>query len=378
MSNPLELQHGAQSSSNDTNNGGTENERRVEDRRDTDEHIENENVEEELDPRSIVMNSNENRIRARRRERSRSSTRSSDREEFGEDDTFNLLRDMQSEIAKLKTENAKLRKSKKVRFDDAKYVRNVPKFSGSVGEEFESWASRIKIFLNSYNLTEATKVQVVNSAIDGEARGYIDSLRPGSIDSLGNLLKALRDVFGDKTTRRQRLANCIQQPDESIKRFALRIRLAAMKNDEADKEAERDCLHALKYQSLPEFHQLLVNCLPGTTFSQAVEHAIEYELGIKERSALYNKTPVKRKSETLNQISMVEQEDEDAESKSKKPKRDFQQELMEQLNELKSEMRQNSSTNSSKPNPPRRNLTCFFCARSGHRFMDCRQATKKG
>jgi hypothetical protein len=272
------------------------------------------------------------------------------------------------------------------KFDDIKSVRNCPKFSGGIGDEYESWASRIKVFLEMYKLTERDKLRVVNSNLNGQARYYIDSLSEG-ITSVESLLYALKGVFGDNSTRHERLASCVQEQDEPIRQFALRIRRAARSFVNSDSETEQDLLNTLRFQSTPNYQTVLMSCLPSTSFKEAVEHAHRYELFWTSKSST-NKQP-KRKFETINQISLDLGQEVDNETEGTAAKRNrstIDEQVLNQLNSLRTEIKtlNNSQNNNNRFNNRRSSSSynskrinaCFHCAKAGHRYTECRKASQ--
>ena len=112
--------------------------------------------------------------------------------------------------------------------------------------------------------------------------------------------------------------NIKQQLEEKIKYFSVRLRVAARKYGFHGKFFDNICFNYLKKSALPYISALLDNCLPGTSFEVALEHAIQYE---RKKEAEGEKKNNKQKSEAIDQI---DEEDEDQpNSKIKKLKQEL-------------------------------------------------------
>ena len=74
----------------------------------------------------------------------------------------------------------------------------MPKFSGTVSDDFESWESTIKLLLSDSSLSAERKRFALAICIQGDARKAINMDTMGTVEAL---LEALRKVFGFKTRK---------------------------------------------------------------------------------------------------------------------------------------------------------------------------------
>ena len=157
--------------------------------------------------------------------------------------------------------------------DTHKYKMKLEKFQGKDDEDFDLWWEEFAL----YQINEKDKVRLVNDHIGGAARRVIQHEDVESINTVEKLHDILQSTFSDKHGWQNILMNIKQNPEEKIKAFSVRLRVAARKCGFKGKILDNMCFNYLKKCTLPHISALLDHCLPGTSFEIALEHAIQFE-----------------------------------------------------------------------------------------------------
>ena len=139
----------------------------------------------------------------------------------------------------------------------------------------------------------------------GEARKFLQNEDMEKLDSVEKLHELLRGTFSEKYDWQNVLMNIQQKPDEKVRPFSVRLRVAARKCGFQGSTLDNMCVNYLKRSCAPQLRTLLGNCLPGTPYDVIVEHAIQHER-TKELDQTEKKT-TKRKSEDLDVTETHEQ-----------------------------------------------------------------------
>lgn len=104
----------------------------------------------------------------------------------------------------------------------------LPKFHGPNSElKYGDWKEQISGILNTQNLTEPRKVELLQGALAGEAKLQITVLDAGDRDTSAKIFTCLDSLYGDNTSvavLRSRFFGCVQKPHESVKSFVLRLK----------------------------------------------------------------------------------------------------------------------------------------------------------
>ena len=98
------------------------------------------------------------------------------------------------------------------------------------------------------------------------------------LETVQELSEMLRGTFSDKCNWQNILMNIAQRPDENIRLFSVRLRVAARKCGSSDAILDNMCVNYLKRSCLPpNLKEVLGNCLPGTPYDVVVVHAMQHE-----------------------------------------------------------------------------------------------------
>lgn len=104
----------------------------------------------------------------------------------------------------------------------------LPKFHGPNSDiKYGDWKEQMSGILNTQNLTEPRKVELLQGALAGEAKLQISLLDAEDRDTGAKIFTYLESLYGDNTSvavLRSRFFGCVQKPNESVKSFILRLR----------------------------------------------------------------------------------------------------------------------------------------------------------
>lgn len=104
----------------------------------------------------------------------------------------------------------------------------VPKYKGcDVYLGYRDWKEQIQGLLNTQEITEARKIDILLGALGGEAKRQVSVLEGAERDQIHKIFTYLDWLYGENTSTavlRSQFFGCIQKPDESVKSFKLRLR----------------------------------------------------------------------------------------------------------------------------------------------------------
>ena len=109
------------------------------------------------------------------------------------------------------------------------YKLKISRFLGKEDEDYDVWYADLQAYFQLYNLTEKAKIALYNAHLGGEARKFIQNKDLSKIGTVENLHQLLRKTFSDKYDWNNVLMNISQRPDEKIRPFSVRLRVAANK-----------------------------------------------------------------------------------------------------------------------------------------------------
>ena len=203
----------------------------------------------------------------------------------------------------------------------------------------------------------------------------------------------LRGTFSDKYDWQNVLMNIQQKPNEKVRPFSVRLRVAARKCGFQGPTLDNMCVNYLKRSCVPYLRTVLGNCLPGTPYDVIVEHAIQHERSKElEQAVIGERKSSKRKSDDLDEITDTANQS----SLEKKIKQDYTNTIKQLKDQMANSInnlteiiegrssKPHSSNNNKYQNDTRTNLTtskktrlnaCLHCAKPNHRYVDCRSAS---
>jgi hypothetical protein len=179
-------------------------------------------------------------------------------------------------LQSISTTQAKPTKSSEIP-DTGGYKLKISRFLGKEDEDYDVWYADLQAYFKLYNLTEEAKIALYNAHLGGEARKFIQNEDFSKLDTVDKLHQLLRGTFSDKYDWQNVLMNISQKPDEKIRLFSVRLRVAARKCGFADDQLDNLCVNYLKRSCAPYLKSILNNCLPNTPYDTIVEHAIQFE-----------------------------------------------------------------------------------------------------
>jgi hypothetical protein len=216
------------------------------------------------------------------------------------------------------------------------YKLKISRFLGKEDEDYDVWYADLQACFQLYNLAEKAKIALYNAHLGGEARKFIQNKKLSKIDSVDMLHQLLRKTFSDKYDWNNVLMNISQRPDEKIRPFSVRLRVAANKCGICDDQMDNMCVNYLKRSCAPYLKTLINNCLPNTPYDTIVEHAIQFERS--QELEKNQKTPAKCK---IDQIDLVEDFSNDTECSKSKLRKEIdrqKQDFTNTINQLKDSM----------------------------------------
>ncbi|KAH7689562.1 DCT-10 protein, partial [Aphelenchoides avenae] len=160
---------------------------------------------------------------------------------------------------------------------------NIPRYSGSGEESFSSWVGRLEdaFTLQDPAPTEPQKCARFKFHLTGSARDYFEQADDRTRASFNLLKEAFQVRFESKSakvTAKQKLANCMQKPNETVSAFAERFRQYVKAATVGEHEEVR------KSRMLNDFIEKLrpklkfhVRAADPTAFEEAFEAALKFE-----------------------------------------------------------------------------------------------------
>jgi hypothetical protein len=233
------------------------------------------------------------------------------------------------------TTQAKPTKSSEIP-DIGGFKLKISRFLGKEDEDYDVWYADLQAYFKLYNLTEEAKIALYNAHLGGEARKFIQNEDFAKIDTVDKLHQLLRGTFSDKYDWQNVLMNISQRPEEKIRPFSVRLRVAARKCGFADDQLDNLCVNYLKRSCAPYLKSILNNCLSNTPYDTIVEHAIQFERS--QDLEKNQKTPAKRK---IDQIDLAEDISSDMECSKSKLRKEIdrqKQDFTNTINQLKDSM----------------------------------------
>ena len=256
----------------------------------------------------------------------------------------------------------------------------VEKFKGSADEDYDVWWEDLQAFfaLNSYS--EKDKIRLFNAYLGGEARKFLQNEDMEKFDKVEQLHELLRGTFSDKYDWQNVLMNIAQKPDEKIRPFSVRLRVAARKCGFQGPMLDNTCVNYLKRSCLPYLKHLLGYCLPGTPYDVVVEHAIQYERAKDlESPEKGEKKSLKRKTDDLDAVEDADRDESPTKKKqfSSQTIQSIKDMVKDQINSLGEKMESHFSPNRTNrvfQNKPKMQA-CLHCAKPNHRYTECNSAS---
>ena len=135
------------------------------------------------------------------------------------------------------------------------------KFQGKNDEDFDLWWENLRALFALYNFNEEDKLLLINAHIGDSARRVVQNDDVESINTVEKLYGILKSTFFDKHDCQIILMNIKQNPEEKIKAFSVRLRVAAKKCGFQGKIFDNMCFNYLKNCTLPHISALLEHCL---------------------------------------------------------------------------------------------------------------------
>ena len=184
------------------------------------------------------------------------------------------------------------------------YKMKISKFNGGEDDDYDVWWEDLKAFFALHNYSENDKIRLFNAHLGGEARKFIQNEDLELIDTVDKLHELLRGTFSNKYDWQNLLMNMQQKPDEKIRSFSVRLRVAARKCGFQGPTLDNISVNYLKRSCTPNLKTILGNCLPGTPYDIIVEHAMQHERSMEVEQN--EKKSSKRKSSALDEASSDE------------------------------------------------------------------------
>ena len=218
------------------------------------------------------------------------------------------------------------------------YKLKIKRFLGKEDEDYDVWWADLQAYFKLYDLTEKAKIALFNAHLGGEARKFIQNEDFSKFDTVDKLHQLLRGTFSDKYDWQNVLMNITQRPDEKIRQFSVRLRVAGRKCGFADDQLDNLCVNYLKRSCAPYLKSTLNNCLPNTPYDTIVEHAIQFErfIDLEKNQKNFNKRKI-------DQIDLAEDFSSDTECSKSKLRKEIdrqKQDFTNTINQLKDSMTQ--------------------------------------
>ena len=266
----------------------------------------------------------------------------------------------------------------------------VEKFKGGEAEDYDVWWENLQAYFALHSYSEKDKIRLFNAHLGGEARKFLQNEDMEQLDTVEKLHELLRGTFSDKYDWHNVLMNIAQRPDEKIRPFSVRLRVAARKCGNSGVALDNVCVNYLKRSVLPHLKVVLGGCLPGTPYHVVVEHAIQHERARELENEKNEKKSSKRKNDDLDCLSECDETNIATAGKRNK-QADKQQSSAQAIRSLKDQLlslNEKLENRNSQSNPrsfnqaprtgeklPKLNA-CLHCAKPNHRYIDCRSANQ--
>ena len=136
-------------------------------------------------------------------------------------------------------------------------LKNLPKFTGGVKEDFEAWESTARLLLDEHPLVSSKKRFALLVCIQGDARKAIDM---DTLSTPESIILGLRQVFGSK------LKKIVQKPNEPVRLYYTRLTksLVLDRRDLTSEEREDFLLDLFIEGLLPQFSERLRQLTPDS------------------------------------------------------------------------------------------------------------------
>lgn len=174
-------------------------------------------------------------------------------------------------------------------FDALASWTHVNRFSGSGCESFTEWVETLE---DSWSIQDPAPANSMKCArfkvlLDGSARSHFDDLPDATKTNFVSLKAAFQKRFDSKVAKmaaNQRLASCVQKPEETVGMFAERfrsiVRAATIGNHEEVRKSRMLNLFVDKLHRRLRFH---VRATDPTSFEAALEASLKYEALVDEQ-----------------------------------------------------------------------------------------------
>ena len=126
------------------------------------------------------------------------------------------------------------------------YKVKISKFLGKEDDDYDVWWEDLQAFFNLYDLDDKAKISLFNAHLGGEARKFIQNEDLSKMDTVEQLHEILRGTFSDKYDWQNVLMNISQKPDEKIRPFSVRLKVAARKAGFTAQMLDTTCVNYLK------------------------------------------------------------------------------------------------------------------------------------
>ena len=133
------------------------------------------------------------------------------------------------------------------------------KFLEGENEDYDVWCEDLQAFFQLNTFSEEDKIKLFNAHLGGEARSFIQNEDFSKISSVEKLHQLLRGTFSDTYNWQNVLMNTQQKPEEKIRPFSVRLRVAARKFGFQGKMLDNMCVNNLKRSCAPYSSSLLNN-----------------------------------------------------------------------------------------------------------------------
>ena len=131
------------------------------------------------------------------------------------------------------------------------YKMRIEKFNGSAGEDYDVWWDNLNAFFDLYAFTEIEKVSLFNAHLGNAARKYVHNVNLRDMSTVQELHKIFSKTFSDQYDWHNILMTIKQKPDEKIRDYAVRLRIAATKVGLTGQLLEETCSAYIKTRCLP-------------------------------------------------------------------------------------------------------------------------------
>ena len=124
---------------------------------------------------------------------------------------------------------------------------------------------------------EKEKVKLFNAHLGNEARKFVHNVNLREMETVCQLHEVFRKTLSDRYDWYNVLTTIKQKPDEQIRNYAVRVRIAATKCGFVGDMLETACINCIKTTCLPMFKPIMPTVLSQTPFDILLDHAIQFE-----------------------------------------------------------------------------------------------------